>query len=255
MAEALIMAKDTNPVTLKGDVIEWRGNGVRYGSKETLPTFIIAKFPDAKLVDMDNQYPIKYRIERRAEKVGWSNGKLQVKVYHDNAGVTIGKATASNLDEYIKDLGVSLVSEADNEVVYEIDPLVTIQSPLFLGFGHKRMPKLNLTFVGVVGGVYTFDLEYGTSGINSSYIERQAGNNPGVTVVSNDGSVLRFGITALGFEQTLKRRVSETAESIAAKYRYHLSTGVVDQIIAARGGVWNTDKATFTAQLIDRKNE
>lgn len=42
MAEALLLAEDLPPYS-KGDVIEIRGDGAKYGSAECLPRFLIVK--------------------------------------------------------------------------------------------------------------------------------------------------------------------------------------------------------------------
>lgn len=252
MAEALIAARNLGSVS-KGDLVEWRATGTPYGRAEGLPDFVRVKVPGTLLRSVEAQFPKVHTVSRKITPVGWTSDRLRIRMVNENAGLVQGKVTPENA---IKDCDcdLTLVSQADNEVVYEVKALTLMRSPNFLGFDSDRISRFTITQRSRVAGVYTFDLEYATSGINATYVERTISylEQYGLTIISNDGTTIRFQVSEGAIESIVCDKLK--AVEVVQKCRYRLAIPVVDSIIAA-GGQIVLDHATFSVQMLDKRDE
>ena len=235
----------------KGDIVHVGEDGHGWGSKESLPDFVLVKVPGVSLAAA-----IAYRDAWKSDlqfAVVFSDqatDSYQISISNTNAGAgAIAGVTRSQVEEYLSSWGLSVVSINANEVVFNASIYDVAVSQGFWNLPVDRLVFNELAYDQSTG-LHTISTDYSSVPPKYWHIPALRVSAFGGTVVSDSNQVLTWSVGRSVVRQVFQQDVKEKAEYIWKTRRWSFSPSDVDAAVAA-GGVVTQTPAQVTAKLRD----
>jgi hypothetical protein len=258
MAEFLVRAVDSGGSGagqyLKGDIVEVRADGSPYGNAEGLPGFIIVKIPGL-LIRQLRSYALSWERVLTFSVVSSDlvTDSFRLKLSAGNMSSSLkGIVTRAEVELLISKWGGVIVSEASNEVVFDISILDAIKSAGF--WDVNVLPTVfTETAYDQATGVHTIELNYSNIKNNPTYIEDYIERKTGEQVLSHDGvnKIITFNVDRSDIRTGFEKDIKEKAKKMTQRRRWYFAPAQVDTVVGM-GGVVTVTRAQAQANLRDR---
>ncbi len=273
MAEVLIKAvdavhsdpdKDRRGCYKKGYPVNVCPDNHPWGNEERLPRFVVLKIPDATVSE------VKHFIQEWQRQVDWSvvsqnlpQDRFRLNIFTTNPaatdqGVGAGKLTRAMVENYITSWNGSVVSIADNSVVFDVGIYEASISQGFwdvnlTGVVFSEISYVQSTGIHTVQANYSANINWKAVEVSRRILEKDI-TGTGVSIISNSGGIVRFTITRAVVSDIFKRDIKQKLERTFYRRQYYFLPSLIDSVISI-GGVQTSNKATVLSVLHNRLTE
>lgn len=251
MAEILGRAQDNKTGSVpKGSFVELMANGG--GDGYGLPEWFVLKIPDVPMKEF-RQYLRRFdrSIDYSVVSHDTALDLYRMKVFNSAVSASgNGGVAREDVEEFLARWGATVVSEAANEIIFDLDVYAAITSE---GFWEPPIAGFTFTKIGFDSntGLHTVKADY-TKG-SPTYIETWIEHAGGDVTVHAAGSV-EFTIDRSIVLNLFKRFVKDRAETTVNKTQFYVSEAVTDAIIS-NGGVMTVTKAELLNYVKNRQDD
>lgn len=264
MAEFLIKAVDhvhpdpeidASGAYKKGDIVVVVGDGELTGSGEGPPKFVKIKVPGLARETVEN-YRNDWQRVLDWEVVA-TDGALdgaRIRVFTETPGAANEYGiTRAQVENWLTKWGGSVVSEAANEVRFDITIQDIYKSEGFWGADPTSL-GIVITETGYVQapGIHTATIDVsGWVNPNRVAVAQQKAAEASATVIDVSGDVLTVEFERVAVRQTFQNAVREAMRKTVRRRRFRISAAQVDTILAA-GGEITVTAGEAAAMIVDK---
>lgn len=262
MAELLIKAvdashpdpdKDEAGCYKKGDIVHVVDDGHEWGAKEGLPTFVVVKCPGLAVATVQDKrgewvQAIDYKVV--AQNTALDGARFRLFAAVPGAANRFG-LTLAKVENWITGWGGSVVSEATNEVRFDITVKNAYKSVNFWGADPVGLGIIiTETAYNSGNGNHTATIDINASSVDQQRIKEAVETHGGViTAYANKVATVKFNrdVIRAAFMDDLREKTSKTV----VRRRWGFAPSDVDTAIAA-GGVVTVTPTQLASKAIDK---
>lgn len=222
----------------KGAIVDVRPIDWQWGAGETLPTFVQVEVTDGLFSSAEGWLVSWIRnIEITLDSSTSTSATLTFSGDLVRESDGLGKISAADLSELISDWGMVVDNDVDNAVTCSLDLFTAATS---VGFWKPtEINQIAFTDLGVVNGFQRVEADYSLTPWDANGVAQRVADR-GCEIVSNDGTIIRFGVPVSGIRESLVQDVREYREVIKAR-RYIIAESAVDNAVANGGRIVATE--------------
>lgn len=251
--------KDRRGAYKKGDVVVVKPDGHPWGTKEGPPRFVIVRCSEldaAEYADRAQSWTRRVELSVIASDLSIDGHRVSVTVRSGDVSSS-GEAaiTREQAESYITGWNGTVVSTADNEVVFDIRIGQAIQSRLFWSVPQSTLDQLTLSDTyDESTGIHTLQIGYGETEIEPEAVEQRVESVGGVVLV-NDGSTCTCELTRGDVRDEFMEDLRERLSGTWRRRRFYFDPAAVDTVMADHDGEIEVTSTTLASNVNDRLNE
>lgn len=240
----------------KGDIVTTQVAGHPIGAAEQPPAFVRVRVPDMDWI------AARQHAQAWVSSLGFavvasdlSQDLHRIRLYNLTASASAGNLTRRQVERFIQSWGGAVVSEAANEVRFDISIYDAARSPAFLGYPQAALDQVDWSEVSYdqQSGEHVIEADYAVR-VNPNSLDTQI-RSVGAEIVDHDAGVVRYRVTRAGLQSRFITDINDRGRVyVSTRSRYYLPESVVNHILN-QGGMIEADRDAVESYVRDRRTD
>jgi len=248
----LIAKKDLNIHNLKGDVIELRASGYGLVGKEP-DSFVLAEIQGLAIREFED-CKRDWRRDLQFSTINHNTVEdiYTLKLYATNSNLGKGEVSKSEFEPHITKWNGTIVSDKQNEVIFNLDIFRAAVSGAFWDFDPRNIKFAQTNYDGIAG-FHIIEADYSMFNVNPTYLERYVDRH-GYSIINHQDKKLVYRVESSLTKDIVEKNIYQKTLTTVAKRRFSFPESFVDEIVT-EGGKKTFSKSSIEASLTDKSGQ